>query len=112
MSNINPCKDHLGKEYISTAAMCRAYNINQMTFRGRIKSGWNLEDALTSPPICETLKPCIAPDGKKYPSKAAMCRAYDMSYRVFSSRTACGHSLKDALEKPIRVYHKSNKHNQ
>lgn len=108
MSNTNPCKDHLGKEYISTAAMCREYNIKQMTFRGRIKSGWNLEDALTCPPKRETQKPCIAPNGKKYPSKAAMCRAYNRSYRVFSFRTACGYSLKDALEKPTREYHKSN----
>ena len=55
-------KDHLGKEYRSTAAMCRAYDIGLMTFRGRIKSGWQLKDALTVSTTRKTRQPCAAPD--------------------------------------------------
>lgn len=36
-------------ETSTLAEMARKYNINESTLRGRLNSGWNLEDALTKP---------------------------------------------------------------
>ena len=41
------CRDHNGTEYPSMSEMCRAYDIGLMTYRERIKNGWEIEDALT-----------------------------------------------------------------
>jgi hypothetical protein len=36
------CQDHLGNEYISVAAMCKAWNIERSVFQMRRKSNWTL----------------------------------------------------------------------
>lgn len=41
------CKDHNGKVFKSIKEMCNYHNIVYTTFYNRIKSGWNLKDALT-----------------------------------------------------------------
>lgn len=43
------CSDHLGHEYASISAMCRAYGIPHDTFRYRVGSGWDLKKALETP---------------------------------------------------------------
>jgi hypothetical protein len=43
------CTDHLGNEYPSITAMCKAYNIPTQTYGMRIKQGWSVKDALTTP---------------------------------------------------------------
>ncbi len=40
--------DHKGIEYPNKSALTRAYNISNGVFDHRIKSGWSLEDALTT----------------------------------------------------------------
>lgn len=44
-------KDHLGKMYQSTVAMCKAWGINNWTFTTRLNKGWSIEKALTTPPL-------------------------------------------------------------
>jgi len=42
-------KDHLGNEYDSFSAMCKAYNIMPATLKTRLQGGMPLEEALTKP---------------------------------------------------------------
>lgn len=44
------CRDHLGRAFISQKEMARAWGVSIHTFRGRVKLGWSIEDALTKPP--------------------------------------------------------------
>ena len=42
-------KDHLGVEYPSISAMCKAHNISYVTYYNRIKAGYSMKEALTKP---------------------------------------------------------------
>jgi hypothetical protein len=46
----NEFKDHLGNQYKSFNAMCKAYNLNPATVKTRLKGGMPLEEALTKRP--------------------------------------------------------------
>ena len=43
------CKDHLGREFSSVSKMCLFWGISQQLYSSRIKAGWSLEKALTTP---------------------------------------------------------------
>lgn len=87
--------DHKGNVYESIAAMCRAYNISEFTFSGRLKKGWSLEKALTEP--IHTNKVCDA-DGKEFDSIKDMCRYHHVTEKTFSDRKKRGLSLADCLK--------------
>lgn len=42
-------EDHLGNRYNSIASMCKSYGLNVDTYEYRIKEGWTVEKALTTP---------------------------------------------------------------
>ncbi len=42
-----PCMDHLGNEYQSIGAMARAYGLEPVTVRARMKRGWDIERILS-----------------------------------------------------------------
>lgn len=44
-----PCADHEGREYPSEQAMCDAWGMSVAMFKGRLRLGWSLEEALTVP---------------------------------------------------------------
>ena len=44
-----PCEDHEGREYPSEQAMCDAWGMSVAMFKGRLRLGWSLEEALTVP---------------------------------------------------------------
>lgn len=83
--NAIPSRDHLGTEFPSEAAMCRAHGVPQGVFRRRRSKGMSLEDALTLPNAPQAV-PCTGPDGKEYPSMSAMCRANGLARPTVSSR--------------------------
>lgn len=101
VTNGNACTDHLGNEYPSRNALCRAYNINVTTFKRRISDGLSLEEALTIP--VGVLTGDVYKDhlGNEYPSKQAMCKAYNISIYTLKSRLTSGMSLGEALTTPI-----------
>ena len=41
--------DHLGNKYSSVASMCKHYNIGYDALKCRVKAGWTVEQALTTP---------------------------------------------------------------
>lgn len=42
-------KDHLGNTYKSIGSLCKHYNITRSAYDSRLKTGWSLEDTLTTP---------------------------------------------------------------
>ena len=99
--NSQQVTDHTGVTWPSISEMARHWGIKQNTYRARIKQGWSVEQALTTPckDIDMSSKQCKDHLGNIYPSRNAMCRAYNTSrYRV-DSRLKLGWSLEDALTK-------------
>lgn len=47
LRRVKKCVDHLGHEYCSQIAMCRAWGINYVTYLNRRSRKWTLEEALT-----------------------------------------------------------------
>lgn len=99
-----PCKDHLGHEYRSENAMCKAHGVTRDTFIRRRASGMSLEDAL-SPATAEAPgrgKPHEAYDhtGRKFQSLTDMCREYGVSKTTYRGRMALGWSIEKALTTP------------
>ena len=94
-----PCRDHLGREFPSKVAMCRHWGVEWGTFRHRMRAGWGLERALTGSPSkgAPLSRPCRDHLGREFPSIAAMCRAWDVSYPTYSYRMASGWDLERAL---------------
>lgn len=53
------CVDHLGIHYDSIRSMCKAYGINEHTFRYRLLYGSSLKDALTKPLVSRKRTVCV-----------------------------------------------------
>ena len=49
MANCKPCTDFEGRKFSTTKEMCEYYEIDPRIFRLRIKNGWSLKMALTTP---------------------------------------------------------------
>lgn len=102
-------KDHLGREYPSMNAMCKAYNQPHNTVRNRLSRGWSLEEALTIMDKSTTKRRTpkkIWTDhlGNKYPSVNAMCKQYNISEKVFWSRKRiCKWPLEKILTTPVQT---------
>lgn len=94
------CIDHLGQEYSSERAMCKAYNVHFTTFRGRIKNGCSIKDALTLPPNHRLIVKDYL--GNEYPNVSAMCKAYNISATTFRGRIKNGWALEKALTTPSK----------
>lgn len=86
--------DHLGNIFETKTDMCNHYHIDHTTFNKRIKNGWSLKDALTTP-----LRKHVVFDhnGITYDSTASMCEAYHITESLYSFRKDCGYSLEQRL---------------
>ena len=47
--NTKECYDHKGNKYATKTEMCRQYNVTPSALSTRLKYGWSLEKALTTP---------------------------------------------------------------
>ena len=94
-------KDHKGNGYPSTVAMCKAYGINEGTYRRRRKHGASLEEALTSN-IVRQAKKVQDHLGNWYPSINAMCKAYGITTSAYCRRKNAGKPLEECLTCPTR----------
>lgn len=99
------CKDHLGNEYPSLAAMFRAYGITEIMYRYRTgKLGWDLEKALTTPATDTRLAGAVECEdhlGNRFPSKKDMCDYWRIPRHVFFGRIRAGWSLEKALTEKL-----------
>lgn len=99
--------DHRGTVFESVGAMCRAYHISRDVYKSRIRSGWTLERALTTPArkrAPDKLDP-VDHTGRKYGSIAEMCGAYKIPPRTYRSRMlTLGWTVEEALTTPVKHY--------
>lgn len=100
------CKDHLGVEYKSQAAMARAWGIDPVLLGTRLKmQGWDVEKALTTPHVEETenkrkarsSKTCTDHEGNEYGSIREMVDAWGVSRAAYDSRLSHGWTQEEAL---------------
>lgn len=43
------CEDHTGREFASITKMCYFWGISEQLYSSRLKAGWSVEEALTTP---------------------------------------------------------------
>lgn len=100
------CKDHLGVEYKSQAAMARAWGIDPVLLGTRLNmQGWDLEKALTTPHVEESVgkrkdrpsKPCTDHEGTEYGSIREMVDAWGVSRAAYGSRLSHGWTQEESL---------------
>lgn len=51
-----PCTDHLGRKFASVRERAEFYGMIPSVVHNRMKAGWNLEQALTVPPLTDRHK--------------------------------------------------------
>ena len=95
-------KDHLGKEYRSERAMLRAYGIGRTNYATRIRKGWSMEKALTTPSKYTGDTKVKDHLGQEYKTKTEMCKAYGVNYATYLRRKKKGMSTEEALTKPVK----------
>ena len=96
------CRDHLGKEYPSLAAMARAYGFAPVVLATRLSRGWDPETALLTPARKRRSGACTDHLGNRYPDLKAMARAYGMDDRLLRQRLSRGWRTEEALTVPVR----------
>ena len=91
------CKDHLGNEFPSIAAMVDYYGITRKTFEKRRKKQRSLKEILSTP--VEKRKKDSYKDhiGNEFPSKKAMLDYYGVTRTSFDSR------IKSSIEEALGV---------
>lgn len=99
-------RDFSGNEFSSIEEMCQHYGMRYKTYYDRLKQGWSLEQALTTPlhTRINQDKHILPIDfrGQEYDSVLDMCLAYNISYPVFYRRVYLGWTLERALTEPIK----------
>lgn len=106
----DPCKDHLGVEYNSAYAMCKAWDIPYTTYKSRIDDGWSVEKALTTRLKYDDILSKVVGLEKKngcfidhlgnpFVSVRSMCLCWHVLPSTFMSRVKAGHDLKYCLTK-------------
>ena len=103
--------DHLGVKYSSIPKLAKAYNIKVITLNDRLKRGWSMGKALTTPIDTsshhKTKKISNVPvqdhKGVWYNSYYALAKAYGLSFSTLYGRLVkMGWSMEDALLTPTR----------
>lgn len=93
--------DHLGQRFDSLDEMCDYWDVERTLFNNRMRMGWTLEAALTTPKrIPQT--PKVDHLGKSYRSFAELCNAWDKPRMLVYSRLRCGWSVERCLTEEKR----------
>lgn len=92
-----PQTDHLGNEYPSVRAMCRAWGVGHQTYVHRLELGLSKQEALTHKGRIRDVR-CTDPDGVEYQSFKAMCAAWGVTEDACNRRLSRGKTLREALD--------------
>lgn len=96
-------KDHLGQIFPSLSHMASHWGLKPCTVWARIDAGWQMDDALTTPPIQHgQRRTSVRKDhtGREFSTTAEMCRYWGVKYTTFKDRLKSRWTLKDALTTP------------
>lgn len=98
-----PCYDHLGNKYPNIRSMCEAYETTEKVYWGRVRIGWSVEKALTTPLQTQPSNSKTITDhkGNIFPSKQQMCRYWNIPSNTYNLRIKAGWSMQKALTEPI-----------
>ncbi len=91
-----------GKQYRSIATLARATGLSEFLVRDRLKKGWTLKRAITTPKV--TVNAASRPitfGGVRYESMNHACRAYGIARNVVYHRLDKGWGMKRALTTPV-----------
>ena len=102
------CKDHLGNEFASKRDMCDYWRIPRNTFFNRIRSGWDIESALTTPIKCTNKQRRMIFDhlGNEFENVDKMCEWHNISKEQYLTNIRNGLSIERALtERTKRTKH-------
>ena len=92
------CTDHTGRRFPTFRALCAAWRQPEKRAAKRLAKGWQLERALTAPPMKPwDPVPCTDHTGRWFPSVTAMCAAWGIERRTWNYRRAVGWSVERAL---------------
>lgn len=103
--------DHLGNKYCSRSLMAKAYGISSLTLGDRLKRGWSMEEALTTPIDTSSYRKTkrVAKVrvqdhlGDWYDSYYELAKAYGLSFSTLYGRVAkLGWSIEKALLTPTQ----------
>ena len=103
--------DHKGNSYRSVAQMARSYGIASITLHERLKRGWSVEEALTTPVDTSSYRKSKKITNVKvqdhlgnwYDSYYALAKAYDLSFSTLYGRVIkLGWSIEKALLTPTQ----------
>lgn len=102
--------DHLGNKFPTIKDMCEYWNVTVSAYKGRIKAGWTLEEALTTPIglVYPNSKSATDHLGNSYSSKSDMCRHWNIELSIFEGRIASNWTLEEALTLPYGTRHKNH----
>ncbi len=89
--------DHLGNVFKSKCAMLEHYGVSREVFKGRLKRGDTLEQALRPVNSQKTFDYL----GNEFPSLGAMLEHYNISYDTYYRRISKGYSLKKTLTEEV-----------
>lgn len=84
-----------GVRYPSRSACARAYNIPPNIFQSRLRYGWDLEKALTTPVQRQGV---TGPDGKKYRTLRSLLFDYGVKLNRYIYLKSLGISLEEILK--------------
>lgn len=92
-----------GKYYPSITNLCDELNIKASTVQGRLKNGWSLEKAVSTP-IRKTVQRVpekLVYNGQTFSTLKELCETFGFNYVNTSTRLRRGYSFKEALETPL-----------
>ncbi len=89
-----------GIVYSSLLKCCEILGANYDRVRRRLSNGDSVEEAFSLEKRNVKAVCCKDHNGVEYPSKRAMCDAYNTSWSLVARRLSSGWTLKDALETP------------
>lgn len=97
---LKPCKDHLGQEFPSVAAMARHWGVEAKQLTFRLYKHWNLKKALTTP--VRHRKELIDHLGVKHKSLGDMAKAWNINFFTLRDRLVEKKwDIEKALTQPI-----------
>ncbi len=97
------CKDHKGRGFASFESMCREWGIDPSTIRGRLRTGWTLAAALTTPSgEGPNRRPVIDHLGRRFRGVRHMAKEWKISYYTLLDRLRKGWDIKRALTEPLK----------
>ena len=99
MAYAAPCVDHLGNKFPSKRDMCDYWRIPRALFYNRMRAGWSVEKALTTPPLESKHILHVIKDhkGNIYRNVDDMCAAYNISKADYIQNIKNGLDIEHAL---------------